>query len=49
LRLKRRFDRRWEWEMVFPKPGVAPVTWQTRAMTLPRSVDLLAKAYSYCN
>ena len=31
------------------KPGVAPVTWQTRAMALPHYVGILARAYPYCN
>src|ERR1700709_2756398 len=31
---KRRLVRRCECEMLCPKPGTAPVTWQTAAMTL---------------
>src|SRR5690606_1608832 len=31
---KRRFVRRCECEMLCPKPGTAPVTWQTAAMVL---------------
>src|SRR6056300_1821516 len=31
----RRFVRRCECEMLCPKPGVAPVTWQTAAMFPP--------------
>ena len=31
--LKRRRERLWEWEMLFPNPGVLPNTSHTEAMT----------------
>src|SRR5688500_16097671 len=33
LGLKRRRERLWEWEMLFPNPGVLPHTSHTEAMT----------------
>ena len=32
LGLKRRRDRLWEWEMLFPNPGVLPQTSHTEAI-----------------
>ena len=34
--LKRRRDRLWEWEMLFPNPGVLPQTSHTEAISAPR-------------
>lgn len=35
---KRRDVRRCEWEMLLPKPGWAPVSWQWADMVLPASL-----------
>jgi hypothetical protein len=39
----RRRERRWEWEMLFPNPGVFPQISQTEAITATQDIRIVIR------